>query len=33
MIELGNEQIIPLHIDVVDDFGFTDLQLAYEVKK
>ena len=33
MIELGNEQIIPLHIDVVDDFGFTDLQLAYEIKK
>ena len=33
MIELGNEQAIPIHLDIIDDFGFTDLQLAYEIKK
>ena len=33
MIELGNEQTIPIHLDIIDDFGFTDLQLAYEIKK
>ena len=33
VIELGNEQTIPIHLDVMDDFGFTNLQLAYEVKK
>ena len=33
MIELDNEQAIPIHLDVMDDFGFTDLQLAYEIKK
>ena len=33
MIELGNEQTIPIHLEVLDDFGFTDLQLAYEIKK
>jgi len=33
MIELGNEQIVPIHLEIMDDFGFTDLQLAYEIKK
>lgn len=33
MIELGNEQAIPIHLDIIDDFGFKDLQLAYEIKK
>ena len=32
-MNLGNEQTIPIHLDVLDDFGFTDLQLAYEIKK
>ena len=33
IIELGNNQIIPIHLDIIDDFGFTDLQLAYEIRK
>jgi len=33
MIELGSEQIVPIHLDIIDDFGFTNLQLAYEIKK
>ncbi len=33
IIELGNKQVIPIHLDIIDDFGFTDLQLAYEVRK
>ena len=33
MIELGNEQVVPIHLDIMDDFGFTNLQLAYEIKK
>ncbi len=33
MVELGNEQVIIIHLDIMDDFGFTDLQLAYEIKK
>ena len=31
--ELGNDQIIPIHLEIEDDYGFTDLQLAYEVKR
>ena len=31
--ELGNDQIIPMHLEIEDDYGFTDLQLAYEVKR
>ena len=33
VIELGNDQTIPIHLDLMDDFGFTNLQLAYEIKK
>ena len=33
LVELGNDQTIPIHLDLVDDFGFTNLQLAYEIKK
>ena len=33
MIELGSEQIIPIHLEIHDDYGFTDLQLAYEVRR
>ena len=31
--ELGNDQIVPIHLEIEDDYGFTDLQLAYEVKR
>ena len=33
MIELGSEQTIPIHLEIQDDYGFTDLQLAYEVRR
>ena len=32
-IELGNDQTIPIHLEIMDDFGFNDLQLAYEVRR
>tara|TARA_B100000214_G_scaffold284185_1_gene213756 strand:+ start:4009 stop:7416 length:3408 start_codon:yes stop_codon:yes gene_type:complete len=31
--ELGNNQTIPIHLEINDDFGFTDLQLAYEIQR
>ena len=31
--ELGNDQSVPIHLEVSDDYGFTDLQLAYEVQR
>ncbi|MBA65243.1 MAG: hypothetical protein CMG55_05535 [Candidatus Marinimicrobia bacterium] len=32
-IDLDNEQTIPIHLEIIDDYGFTDLQLAYEIRK
>ena len=33
MMELGNDQSVQIHLEVSDDYGFTDLQLAYEVQR
>ena len=33
MIELGNDQSVPVHLEISDDYGFTELQLAYEVRR
>ena len=33
IIELGTEQIIPIQIKIEDDFGFSTLQIGYEVKR
>ena len=33
MIELGNDQTIPIHLEIEDDYGFMDLQVAYEVRR
>jgi len=33
MTELGNDQTIPIHLEINDDFGFTNLQLAYEIQR
>ncbi len=32
-IELGDEQIIYLQLNIQDDYGFSDLQIAYEIVK
>ncbi len=31
--ELGDDQVVELELEVSDDYGFTDLQLAYEVRR
>jgi len=31
--ELGDDQIVQIKLEVSDDYGFTDLQLAYEVRR
>ena len=33
MIELGSDQTIPIHLEIEDDYGFTDLQIAYEIRR
>ena len=33
IITLGNNQIIQFHIEIEDDYGFNDLQLAYEIRR
>tara|TARA_B100000886_G_scaffold330020_1_gene280018 strand:- start:2138 stop:5548 length:3411 start_codon:yes stop_codon:yes gene_type:complete len=33
IIELGDDQIVEIELEVNDDYGFTDLQLAYEVRR
>ena len=33
IIELGGEQSIPIIIKIEDDFGFSNLQLAYEIQR
>lgn len=32
-IELGDQQIIPMHLKIEDDFGFSNLQIGYEVHR
>ena len=31
--ELGDNQIVPINLKIMDDYGFKDLQLAYEIIK
>ena len=31
--ELGNNQTVPINLEINDDYGFTNLQLAYEIRK
>ena len=33
IIELGSEQIIPILMSIEDDFGFSNLQLSYELER
>lgn len=33
IIELGSDQIIPIHLEIEDDYGFSDLQVAYEMRR
>ena len=33
IIEIGGEQTIPVRMNIEDDFGFTKLQLAYEIHR
>ena len=33
VIELGSNQSIPIHIEIEDDYGFSNLQVAYEVRR
>ena len=33
IITLGNNQIIQFHLEIEDDYGFNDLQLAYEIRR
>ena len=33
IIELGTEQLIPIQIKIEDDFGFSTLQIGYEIKR
>ena len=33
IITLGNNQIIQFHLEIEDDYGFTNLQLAYEIRR
>ncbi len=32
VVELGDDQTIPFHLSISDDFGFSDLQVSYEVQ-
>ena len=31
--EIGNDQTIPIKLEISDDYGFTNLQLAYEIRR
>ncbi len=31
--ELGDDMLIPIHLDVEDDFGFSNLQVGYEIRR
>ncbi len=33
IVTLGNNQIIQLHLEIEDDYGFNNLQLAYEIRR
>ena len=33
LLELGTEQLIPIQIKIEDDFGFSTLQIGYEIKR
>ena len=33
IITLGNNQIIQFHLEIEDDYGFNNLQLAYEIRR
>ena len=33
IVELGNDQSIPIIMTIEDDFGFSNLQLAYEIQR
>ena len=33
IIELGDDQIVPVHLDIEDDFGFSNLQIGYEIRR
>ena len=33
IIELGGDQLISILMDIEDDFGFSKLQLAYEIHR
>ena len=33
VIELGNNMSIPFHLEIEDDYGFSDLQIAYEIRR
>ncbi len=33
IIDLGDDQIIPVHLDIEDDFGFSTLQIGYELRR
>ncbi len=33
LVELGDNQFIPIHLSIADDFGFSNLQVSYEVRR
>ena len=33
IVELGTDQLIPIHLKIEDDFGFSTLQVGYEIKR
>ncbi len=33
VIELGENQLLPLHLEIEDDFGFSTLQIGYELRR
>ncbi len=33
IIELGDDQIIPIHLSISDDYGFSNLQVGYEIQR
>ncbi len=33
MVELGDDMSIPIHLQLTDDFGFSDLQISYELQR
>lgn len=33
VMELGSNQLIPIHVQIEDDFGFSNLQVAYEIHR